>query len=172
MNVVVVQLLTLLTPWTAACQASLSFTIFWSWLKFKSFESVMLSDHLIYCCPLFLLPSSFHQGLFQQVSSSHQVAKGLELGWSFSFSISPSNEYSSLISFRIDWFDRLVVQGTKSSPAPQFRGINFLALSILYGPSLTSVHDYWKNHSFDYMAFVRQMMSLLFNTVSRLSTRK
>ena len=93
-------------------------------------------------------------------------------GWSFSFSISPSNEYSSLISFRIVWFDRLVVQGTKSSPAPQFRCINFLALSILYGPSLTSVHDYWKNHSFDYMAFVRQMMSLLFNTVSRLSTRK
>ena len=92
--------------------------------------------------------------------------------WSFSFSISPSNEYSGLISFRIDWFDRLVVLGTKSSPAPQFRCINFFTLSILYGPSLTSVRDYWKNHSFDYMAFDRQMMFLLFNTVSRLNTRK
>ena len=65
-----------------------------------------------------------------------------------------------------------MVLGTKSSPAPQFRCINFFTLSILYGPSLTSVRDYWKNHSFDYMAFDRQMMFLLFNTVSRLNTRK
>ena len=92
--------------------------------------------------------------------------------WSFSFSISPSNEYSGLNSFRIDWFDHLVVPGTKSSPAPQFKCINSLALSILYGPSLTSVHDCWKNHGSDYMAFVRKIMSLLFNTVSRLNTRQ
>ena len=66
--------------------------------------------------------------------------------WSFSFSISPSNEYSGLISFRMDWLDLLAVQGTlKSLPTPQFGSINSLALSLLYGPTLTSVHDYWKN---------------------------
>ena len=72
--------------------------------------------------------------------------------WSFSISISPSNEWSGLISFRIDWFDLLAVQGTlkESSPAPQFGGINSLALGLLYGPTLTAIHDYWKNHSFDY----------------------
>ena len=69
--------------------------------------------------------------------------------WSFSFSISPSNEYSRLISFRIDWFDLLLTQ--KSSPAPQFKSINFLPLSLLYDSTLTSIHDCWKNHCFDYM---------------------
>ena len=71
--------------------------------------------------------------------------------WSFSFSISPSDEYSGLISFRIDWFDLLAVQGNspESSTAPQFKSINSLALSLLYGPTFTFVHDYWKNHSFD-----------------------
>ena len=70
--------------------------------------------------------------------------------WSFSFSISTSNEYSGLIAFRIDWFDLLAVQGTlKSSPTPQFKSINFSALSHLYDPTLISAHDYWKNHSFD-----------------------
>ena len=65
--------------------------------------------------------------------------------WSFNFSISPSNEYSGLISFRIDWFDLLAVQGTQeSSPAPQLKSINSLALSLLYSPTLTSVHDSWK----------------------------
>ena len=72
--------------------------------------------------------------------------------WSFSFSISPSNEYSELISFRIDWFDLLIVQrdSQESSPTSQFKSINSLASSHLYGPTLTSTHDYWKNHSFDY----------------------
>ena len=70
--------------------------------------------------------------------------------WSFSFSISPSSEHSGLISFRIDWFDLLAVQGTQqSSPTPQFKSINSLALSFLYSPTLTSIHDYWKNHHFD-----------------------
>ena len=70
--------------------------------------------------------------------------------WSFSFSISPSNEYSGLISFRTDWLDLLAVQGTlKSSPTAQFKSINSSALSFFYSPTLTSVHDYWKNHSFD-----------------------
>ena len=68
--------------------------------------------------------------------------------WSFIFSISPSNEYSRLISFKIDWFDFLAVQGAlKSSPTPQFKSINSSALSFLHRPTLTSTHDYWKNHS-------------------------
>ena len=81
---------------------------------------------------------SQHQGLFQWVSSSYQVAKY----WSFSFSISPSSEYSGLMSLRIDWFDLLAVQGTlsqESFPTPQFENINCVALSLLYGPTLTSV---------------------------------
>ena len=72
--------------------------------------------------------------------------------WSFSFSISPSNEYSGLISFRMDWLDLLAVQGTlkkESSPTPQFKGISSLALGFLYSPTLTSLHDHWKNHSLD-----------------------
>ena len=69
--------------------------------------------------------------------------------WSFSFSISPSNEHSGLSSFRMDWFDLLAVQGTlKSPPTPQFKSISSLALSFLYSPTLTSIHDYWKNNSF------------------------
>ena len=70
--------------------------------------------------------------------------------WSFSFSISHSNEYSGLISFRMDWLDLLAVQGTQeSSPAPQFKNINSSVLSFLYSPTLTSIHDHWKNHSLD-----------------------
>ena len=92
---------------------------------------------------------SQHQGLFQGVSSSHQVANVLE----FRFSISPSNEYSGLISFRMDWLDLLAVQGTLKSVLQHHssRSINSLVLSFLYSPTVTSIHDYWKNHSFDYM---------------------
>ena len=91
---------------------------------------------------------SQHHGLFQGVSSSHQVAKVLE----FHFSISPSNEYSGQISFRMDWLNLLAVQGTlKSFPKPQFKSISSSVLSFLYSLTLTSIHDYWKNHSFDYI---------------------
>ena len=78
--------------------------------------------------------------------------------WSFSFNISPSNEYSGLISFRMDWLDLLVVQGTlkRLLPTPQLKSINSSALSFLHSPTLTSVHDYWKNHSFDWMALCWQ----------------
>ena len=69
--------------------------------------------------------------------------------WSFSFSISPSNEYSGLISFRMDWLDLLPRDSQESSPTPQFKSINSSALSFLYSPTLTSIHDYWKNHSLD-----------------------
>ena len=89
---------------------------------------------------------SQHQGLFQGVSSSHQVAKVLE----FSFNISPSNKHSGLNLFRIDWFDLLAVQGIlEFSPTPQFKSINSSALSFLYSPTLTSIDDYWKKRSFD-----------------------
>ena len=101
------------TPWTAACQASLSFTISQSLLKLMSIESVMPFNHLILCHPLLLLPSIFPS---IRVFSDELV---LRSRWpkyhSFSFSISPSNEYSGLISFRIDWFDLLAVQWTLKS---------------------------------------------------------
>ena len=89
---------------------------------------------------------SQHQGLLKWVSSSHQVTKVL----CFSFSISPSNEHPGLICFRMDWLDLLAVQGTlKSLVQHYFRNINSSVLSFLYIPLLTSIHDYWKNHSFD-----------------------
>ena len=111
-----------------------------------SIESVMTSNHLILCRPLLLLPSVFSS---IRVFSSESV---LHIRWpkygSFNLSISPSNEFSGLISFRIDWFDLLAVQGTLKS---LLKSINISMLSLLYGPALTSIHDYWKNHSFDYM---------------------
>ena len=142
------------TPWTIACQALLSYTISWSLLKFMSIESVMLSNHLILCCPLLLLPSVF---LRIRVFSKESVLRmGWPKYWSFSFSISPANEYSGLISFRMDWFDRLAVQGTLKSLLQHFESINSSALSLLYGPILTSVHDSWKDHSFDYTDLCQQ----------------
>ena len=101
------------TPWTAACQASLSITNSRSLLKLMSIESVMPSNHLIFCSPLLLLTSIFPS---IRVFSNESVLRiRWPKYWSFSFSISPSNEYSGLISFRIDWFDLLAVQGTLKS---------------------------------------------------------
>ena len=106
------------------------------------------SNHLILCHPLLLLPSIFLS--IRVFSNESALLIRRPKYWSFSFTISPSNEYSGLISFRIDWLDLLSVQGTqKSSPALQFESINSLALSLVYGPTLTSIHVYWKNHSFD-----------------------
>ena len=98
------------TPWTAACQASLSFTNSQSLLKFMSIELVMLSHHLILCCPLLLLPSIFPS--IRVFSSESTLCIRWPKYWNFNFSISPSNEYSELISFRVDWFDLLAVQET------------------------------------------------------------
>ena len=142
LNIIVVQCLShvrlFTTPWTAALQASLSFTISQSLLKFMSTESVMPSNHLILCHPLLLLPSIFPSiRVFSNESALHIRWPKY---WSFSFSISPSNEYSGFFSFRIDWFD-LAVQ-KESSSTPQFESISSLALSLLYGPTLTSIHDY------------------------------
>ena len=100
-------------PWTEACQASLSITSSRSLLKLMSIESVMPSKHLILCCPLLLLPSIFPS--IRGFSSESVLHIRWLRYWSFSFSISPSNEYSGLISFRIDWFDLLSVQGTLKS---------------------------------------------------------
>ena len=100
----------LATPWTAACQASLSFTISQSLLKFMSIESVMPSNHLILCHRLLLLPSIFPS--IRVFAKETALCIRWPKYWSFSFSISPSDEYSGLISFRIDWFDLLAVQGT------------------------------------------------------------
>ena len=86
--------------------------------------------------------------------------------WSFSFSISPSNEHPGQISFRMDWLDLLAVQGT--SPMPQFKSINSSVLSFLCGPTLTTIHDYWKSHSLTRQPFVVKVMSLLLNILSRL----
>ena len=147
-----------MTLWTAVCQASVSFTVYWSLLKLLSVESVMPSEIGRWVAPHPVSPPSppalnlsQHQGIFQWTGSSHKVAR------SFTFSISSSNEYSGLISLRIDWIDLLAVQGTcKSSPAPQFESISSLVLSLIYGPALTTIHDYWKNHSFDHTALCVQ----------------
>ena len=108
-----VQLCDSVTWWTAVCQASLSFTISQSLLKLMCIESVMPSNHLVLCGPLFLLPSVFPSIMVlpNELALHSRWAKY----WSFSFSISPSNEYSGLISFRIDWFDLLAVQGILKS---------------------------------------------------------
>ena len=137
------------TPWTAARQASLSITNSWSLLKLMTIKLVMPFKHLILCHPLLLLPSIFPSiGVFSDESVLHIRWPKY---WSFSFSISPSNEYSGLISFRIGWLDLLAVQGNsqESSPTTQFKSFNSSALSFLYSPTLTSIHDYGKNHSFD-----------------------
>ena len=137
------------TPWTAARQVSLSFTISQSLLKLMSIESVMPSNHLILCHPLLLVPSIF--------PSIRVFSKELALlikrpkYWHFSFSISPSNEYSRLISFKIGWFDFLVVQGTlKSLLQHHSSKATILWHSPFFMVQLSSVHDYWKNHNFDY----------------------
>ena len=134
--------------WTAAHQASLSFTISRSLLKLMSSESVMPSNHLILCRSLLLFPSIF---LSIRVFSN-VLALGIRWPKCWSFGNNPFNEYSGLISFRTDWFALLAVQGSLgSSPGPQFESINSLALRPLYGPPLVSGPDYRKNHSFDTM---------------------
>ena len=125
----------------------------------------MPSYHLILCRPLLLLSSIFAD--IRVFSNESALCIRWPKHWSFS--ISSSNEYSGLISFRIEWLELLAVRGTlkESSPAPQFKSINSLVLSLLYAPALTSIHDYWKSHSFDYTDLCRKMMSLLLNTLSR-----
>ena len=136
------------TPWTTAHQASLSITNSWSPPKPMSIESVIPYNHLILCHPLLLLPSIFPmiRVFFNELVLNIRWTKY----WSFSFSFSPSNEYSGLIYFRMELLDLLAVQGTPEySPTPQFKSINSLVLSFLYSPTPTSIHDHRKNHSLD-----------------------
>ena len=136
------------TPLSAARQASLSFTISRSLLKLMSIKSVMPSRHLILCRPLLRpqIPPSIR--VFSNESTLHIRWPKY---WSFSFSISPSNEPPGLISFRMDWLLSPCSprNSQEYSPTPQFKSINSSALSLLHSPTLTSIHDYWKNHSLD-----------------------
>ena len=136
------------TSWIAACQAFLSSTNSCSLLKLMSIELVMPSNHLILCQTLILLPSIFPS---LRVFSTKSV---LCIRWPKygSFSISPSNEYSVLISFRVNWFDLLAVQGTlKSLHQHHSSKASVLQCSAFFMAQLSypSIHDYWKNHSFD-----------------------
>ena len=113
-------------------------------------ESVMPSSHLILCHLLLLLPPI--PPSIRVFSNESTLPMRWPKYWSFSFRISSSNEYSGLISFTMDWLDPLVVQESysqESSPTPQFKSINSSVLSFLCSPTLTSIHDYWKNHSLD-----------------------
>ena len=135
----------LATPWTAAHQ---SFTNSQGLLKLMSIESMMTSNHLILCHPLLLPPSIIPS--IRVFSNESVLCIRWPKYWSFSFSISPSNKYSGLISFRMDWLDLLAVQEIQeSSLTPQFTSISSSALSFLYVPTLTSINDHWKNQSFD-----------------------
>ena len=141
-------------PLTAAHQASLSFTISQGLLKLMSMELVMPSNHLILCRPLLLLPSIFPS--IRVFSNESSLCIRWPNDWSFHFSISPSNAYLGLISFKIDWFDLLVVQGTLKSLLQYNLKASVLRHSAIFMVQHTSVYDYWKNHSFDYTALCWQ----------------
>ena len=153
-----------MTPWTGAHQTSLSIINSQSLIKLMSIESVMPSNHLILCCPLLLLLSIFPS--IRRFSNYTILCIMWQKCWSFSFSVNPSYEYSELISFRIDWVDLLAVQGTLKSL--QHHSSKSSVLHFLYGPTLMSTHDYWENHSFDYMDLCGKVMFPLFNMLFRL----
>ena len=156
------------TPWTAACQASLSITNSWNLLKLMSTESVMPSSHLILCPPFSPLPSIFPS---IKVFSNESVLRiRWPKYWSFSFNISPFNEYSGLISFRINWLDLLAVQGTlkcllrhHSSKASILQCSTFFVVQLSH-PYMTT----GKTIALTRRTFVGKVMSLLLNMLSRL----
>ena len=152
----------LATPWTAARQASLPITNSQSSLKLMSIESVMPSNHLILCHPL-LLPSTFPS--IRVFSNEIVLRIRWPKYWSFSFNISPSNEYSELISFKMNWLDLLARDSQQSSPISQIKSINSLVLSFLYSSNLTSIHDYWKNHNLDRWTFCQSNVSAFYYAV-------
>ena len=144
-----------MTPWTAAYQDLQSFTISWSLLKFMSIESVMTSNHFI-LHHLLLLISVFPS--IRVFSNELTLCIRCPKHWSFSFSISTSNEYAGLISCRMDWFDLLIVQGTLQSLLQHHnsKAAILQCSALLYSPALTSINNYWKDHSFDYMDLCQQ----------------
>ena len=136
------------TPWTAAGQAFLSITNSQSLLKLMSTESVMPSNHLILCHPFLLQPSV--NPSIRVFSNESVLLITWPKYWSFSFIISPSNENSGLIYFRMDWLDILTMEGNlKSLLQNHSSKASILLCSAFYIVQLTSIHDYWKNHSFD-----------------------
>ena len=150
-------------PRTAVHQVSLSITNSGRLLKLMSIESMMPPNDLILCHCLFLSHSIFPS---TRVFSNESVLYiGCPKYWSFSFSISPSNEYSGWICFRINWLDFLAVQGTlKNFLQHHSSKASVLWQSAICSPTLTSIHDYWKNHSFEYKDLCRQSnVSILFN---------
>ena len=133
----------LATPWTAACQTSLSITNSGSLLKLMSIKVVMPSNHLILCRPLLLLPPS--PPSIRVFSNESALFMRWPKYWSFSFSISPSNEHPGLIPFRMDWLDLLAVQGTlKSLLQHHSSKASILRCSAFFTVQLTSIHDHWK----------------------------
>ena len=155
------------TPWTAACQASLSITKSRSLLRLMSIESVMPSNHLILCRPLLLLPSIF-PSIRVLVNESVLHIRWPKY-WSFSFSISPSNEYSELVSFSIAWSDVLAVQGTlKSLPQHHSSKASILWHSAFFMVQLSQPYmTAGITIALTRRTFVAKVMSLLFNTLSR-----
>ena len=133
-----------------------------------SIELVMPSNHLILCCPLLLLPSVFPN--IRGFSSESDLHIRWRKDWSFSFSISPSKEYSALISLRIDCFNLLEVKETFKNLQHHSSKASVLRHSAFFRVQLTSTHDYWKNHSLDQMDLCGKAMCLLFNMLSRLVT--
>ena len=164
----VIKLCPTVTPWTAACQASLTITNFWSLLKFISIKSVVSSNHLILCCPLLLLPSTFPS--IRAFSNESVLPIKWPKYWSFSFIISPSIDYSGLISFRIDSLDVPAVQGTlKSLLQHHSTKASILLLSAFLEVQLS--HPYMtigKTIALTRQTFVGKVMSLLLNMLSRL----
>ena len=153
-------------PWTAACQASLSITNSQILLKFMSIESVMPSNHLILCHPLLLLPSVFpSKRVFSNESVLHSRWPKY---WSFSFSISRSNAYSGLISFRMDWLDLLAVQGTLKSHLQHHSSKALIQCSAFFMFQLSDPYmTTGKTIALMILTFVCKVMSLLFNMLSR-----
>ena len=155
------------TPWTASCQVSLSMTNSQSLLKLKSIESVMPSNRLIFCCPLLLLPSIFPS--IKVFSSESVLCIRWPNYWSFSFSISPSSEYSGLISLRMEWLDLLAVQGTLKSLQHHSSKASILRHSAFFLVQLSCPHmTTGKTIALTRWTFVGKVMSLLFNMLSRL----
>ena len=155
------------TPWTAACQASLTITTSQSLFKLMSIGLMISSNHLILCCPLLLLPSIFPS--IRVFSNESTLGIRWPEYWNFSFIISPSYEYSGLISFRIVWLDLLAVQGSlksllqhHSSKASILRRSAFFTVQLSH-PYMTT----WKNIALTMQTFVGKVMSLLFNMLSR-----
>ena len=154
-----------MTTWTAVHQASLSLTNSWNLLELMPIESLISSNHLILCHPLLFLPSTFPS--IRIFTKESVLPIRWTKYWSFNFSISPSNEYSGLISFILIGSPCCPRDSRESSPTPQFKRINSLVLSFLSGPTLTTIHDYWKNHTFSYVYICCKGTFLLFNTLSR-----